>query len=81
MGRKEPSQLSLGPRRGRFRGFSDSFKAKFAGFTYQEDKRCMLVSLKLVADFSRGCARPPMQPPIPATHPRPALCTETSSHC
>jgi len=29
MGRKEPSQRSLGPRRGRFRGFSDSFLTAF----------------------------------------------------
>jgi len=32
----------------------------------------MLAFLKLVADFSRGCAHPAMQPPIPATHPHPA---------
>ena len=38
----------------------------------QEGKRCMLAFLKLVADFSRGCAHPAMQPPIPATHPHPA---------
>jgi len=31
----------------------------------------MLVSLELDADFSRGCARPAMQPPIPTTHPNP----------
>ncbi len=30
MGRKEPSQRSLGPRRGRFRGFSDSFMTEFS---------------------------------------------------
>jgi hypothetical protein len=34
MGRKEPSQRSLGPRRGRFRGFSDSFRANIAKFTF-----------------------------------------------
>src|SRR5215217_2541352 len=32
----------------------------------------MLVSLKLMADFSRWCAHPVMQPPIPTTHPHPA---------
>jgi hypothetical protein len=26
---------------------------------------------KLVADFSRWCANPAMQPPIPTTHPDP----------
>ena len=31
----------------------------------------MLAFLKLVADFSRGCAHPAMQPPIPTTHPTP----------
>jgi hypothetical protein len=29
----------------------------------------MLVFVELGADFSRGCARPAMQPPISATHP------------
>jgi hypothetical protein len=29
----------------------------------------MLAFLKSDADFSRGCARPAMQPPISATHP------------
>src|SRR5215218_8560296 len=29
-------------------------------------------TLRLAADFSRGCARPAMQPPISATHPYPA---------
>jgi integrase len=28
-------------------------------------KRCMLTSLKMVAHFSKGCAHPAMQPPIP----------------
>jgi hypothetical protein len=32
----------------------------------------MLAFLKTAADFSRGYALPAMQPPIPATHPRPA---------
>jgi hypothetical protein len=32
----------------------------------------MLAFLKMVADFSRGCAHPAMQPPIPATHPHPS---------
>jgi hypothetical protein len=32
----------------------------------------MLAFLKSGADFSKGCAHPAMQPPIPATHPRPA---------
>src|SRR5215218_9361718 len=32
----------------------------------------MLAPMKPGADFSRGCAHPAMQPPIPATHPRPA---------
>jgi hypothetical protein len=49
----------------------NSVKAKFAEFTYHEDKRCMLAFLKLVADFSSGCAHPAMRPPIPATHPYP----------
>src|SRR5215208_3270264 len=31
----------------------------------------MLVSLKSGADFSSGCARPPMQPPFSATRPHP----------
>jgi hypothetical protein len=34
----------------------NSVKAKFAEFTHQEDKRCMLAFLKMVADFSRGRA-------------------------
>src|SRR5215213_9540755 len=46
----------------------NSVKAKFAEFTYQDDKRYMLVSLKLGADFERGCSRPAMRPPIPTTH-------------
>ena len=29
----------------------------------------MLASLKLATDFSKVCAHPAMQPPIPATHP------------
>src|SRR5215218_11493859 len=41
-------------------------------FTYKGGKRCMLAFLKLVADFSRGCSHPAMQPPIPTTHPHPA---------
>src|SRR5215217_4247167 len=41
-------------------------------FTYKGGKQCMLASTKLVADFSRGCAHPAMQPPIPTTHPHPA---------
>ena len=36
-----------------------------------EAKRCMLAFLKLVADFSRGCAHLAMLPPISATHPTP----------
>ena len=32
----------------------------------------MLAFLKSGADFSKGCAHPAMQPPIPATHPRSA---------
>src|SRR5215213_5237854 len=39
----------------------------------QEGKRCMLAFLKLVADFSRGCAHPAMHPPIPTTHPHPTI--------
>src|SRR5829696_5597671 len=35
-------------------------------------KRCMLASLKLASDFSRGRAHPVMQPPIPTAHPHPA---------
>src|SRR5215212_158451 len=46
--------------------------------TCQRDKRCMLVSMKLGADFSRGCAHPAMQPPISATHP-PLLDSRISS--
>jgi hypothetical protein len=38
-------------------------------FTYCETKRCMLVSVKLGADFSRWCALSAMQPPISTTHP------------
>ena len=33
----------------------------------------MLAFLKLVADFSRGCAHPEMQQPISATPPPPSL--------
>src|SRR5215213_7884284 len=40
-------------------------------------KRCMLASTKLMADFSRGCAHPAMQPPFSATHPHSALCSGT----
>jgi hypothetical protein len=32
----------------------NSVTAKFAEFTYQEDKQCMLVFTKLGADFSKG---------------------------
>jgi Tol biopolymer transport system component len=41
-------------------------------FTYRDDKRCMLASTKSGPDFSKGCARQAMQPPISATHPHPA---------
>src|SRR5215210_3724349 len=44
-------------------------------YTLSEDKRCMLVSAKPRADFSRGCAHPAMQPSISTTHPYPA-CAE-----
>jgi hypothetical protein len=37
----------------------------------RRNKRCMLVSTRLGADFSIGCAHPAMQPPISATHPHP----------
>jgi hypothetical protein len=39
----------------------------------EEYKRCMLTSLRLAAGFSRGRAHPVMQPPIPTTHPHPAV--------
>src|SRR5829696_9853644 len=45
---------------------------------YCENKRCMLVSLKLTADFWRRCALPVIAHTFLATHPRrPTLCTET----
>jgi hypothetical protein len=43
--------------------------AVFRKDLYQEPKRYMLVSVKPMADFSRGCAHPAMRPPISATHP------------
>jgi hypothetical protein len=36
--------------------------------TSDEGKRCMLVTAKTGADFSRGCAPPAIRPRIPATH-------------
>src|SRR5215208_2766194 len=45
---------------------------------YCENKRCMLVSLKLTTDFWRRCALPVIAHTFLATHPRrPTLCTET----
>ena len=38
-------------------------------FVHRRNKRCMLVSLKLGADFSRGCALPVIAQPFLATHP------------
>jgi hypothetical protein len=50
----------------------------------------MLASLKPAVDFSKGCAHPAMQPPIPTTHatpqrtgagaPLPGLRTEVVDH-
>jgi hypothetical protein len=37
--------------------------------THRRDKRCMLVSSKSGADFSRGCAHPARRARISATHP------------
>src|SRR5687768_13123359 len=39
----------------------------------------MLISVKLAADFSRGCAPQAMQPPISATHPHPETRKNRSS--
>jgi hypothetical protein len=47
----------------------DRRSAAFRKDLYQEVKRYMLVSVKPMADFSRGCAHPAMRPPISATHP------------
>jgi hypothetical protein len=49
----------------------DAVPAKFAVDPYGEYKRCMLVSSKPGADFSRGCAHPATPPRISTTHPPP----------
>src|SRR5215211_4410173 len=59
----------------------NSVKPKFAEFTYQGDKRCTIAFLKMVADFSRGCAHQAMRPPISATHPHPTNAEEPEPHC
>ena len=51
----------------------NSVKAKFAESIYQEDKRCMLVSLRVGADFSRGCASMRLGYILLATHPHPGI--------
>src|SRR5829696_4029036 len=43
-------------------------------------KQYMLVTVKLGADFSRGCAHPAMQPPISATHPPPRNAKKPEPH-
>jgi hypothetical protein len=43
-------------------------------------KRCMLVTVRLGADFSKGCAHPAMQRPFSATHPDLGFVLEPSSH-
>src|SRR5215203_4320467 len=55
-------------------------KAKFAEFTYHEDKPCMLAFLKLAADFSRGCACPAPRDSISMTHPHPSIPEPTLVH-
>jgi hypothetical protein len=47
----------------------NSVKAKFAEFTYQDDKRCMLAFPRLVADFSKGRAHLTARPLTSTTHP------------
>jgi hypothetical protein len=49
--------------------YFDRREPEFRRFNFCESKRCMLVSAKPGADFSRGCALPPTRPPISATHP------------
>jgi hypothetical protein len=43
----------------------------FASGTYVRNKQCMLLPTKLGAVFSRECAHPTMQPPIPTARPHP----------
>src|SRR5215203_1144738 len=52
----------------RFLNEEASKPRRFTCFIYKGAKRCMLVSMKPGADFSRGCAHPAMQPLISATH-------------
>jgi hypothetical protein len=47
--------------------------ASFRELLYYERKRCMLVSTKLVAEFSRACAPLAARPLISATHPPHAI--------
>jgi hypothetical protein len=53
----------------RGRGFLSQGESNFRRLTYQEDKRCMLVLMKLAADFSRGCAGKRIGFSLFATHP------------
>src|SRR5215203_7198597 len=60
----------------------NAVKAKFAEFTYHEDKPCMLARLKSAADFSRGCAhqqcnRPFLRPAPPPTQENRSPGSET----
>jgi hypothetical protein len=66
-----PASAPIGPglRIMQVRTSENSVKAKFVEFFYHEDKRCMLVSLKMDADFSRGCVLSVVRPAFFLTHP------------
>jgi hypothetical protein len=53
--------------------------AAFLEDLHQEDKRCMLVSVKLEPDFSRGCAGRRMGHLLFATHPHRLTISEVIS--
>jgi hypothetical protein len=67
-------------------GYEDGFRCQrepnSRRFISYEDKRCMLVSAKWVADFSRGCAHPEARALISTTPPptasQVANCTMTA---
>src|SRR5918995_263914 len=50
------------------------------GLAFREVKRCMLVSVKLVAHFSRGCAHPAPRSRITVTRPPPPLAARIDAH-
>ena len=49
--------------------FLERRQGELPKFHYQEGKRCMLVSVELDADLSRGCAHPAARLLISTTHP------------